>query len=87
MNNVEIELPDSLKECLPCQKKVIASHLIALCKISKELSADIDCMGLAESLYNGEIKTEDVIQTIADHAQGKSVEEAVDKIVHILDKK
>ena len=85
MSNPVIDIPDSLRDCLPCQQNVVASHLLAICRISKELSSDVDCMQLAEDLKNKKITTQEVIQEIADKSVGKDVETPINKIIHVLD--
>lgn len=82
-----IELPDSIKNCLPCQRRAIVSHLIAICKISKELNQELNCLQLAEDIKEGNKSTEDVIQLIAEKSKDKQVEHVVDKIIHVLDEK
>ena len=84
MSNEDIIIPDSIKDCLPCQENAITSTLITVCNLSKELQSTVDCEQLSKDIINGVKTKQDVISEIALKSKGTSVEHTVDKILNVL---
>ena len=82
---MSIELPESIRNCQPCQEKAITGTLLTVCELNEELKSELDCKGLAEKIQKGEITSQEVIELIAEKSQGTEVEETVDQIINILE--
>lgn len=78
-------MPESIKNCTPCQENVVAGALLSICNMSKELQAEVDCNDLSAQINSGKITKQAAIKEIVSKAKGKDIEGIVNKVLSTIE--